>query len=90
MSSDALQEATLFSLLLLAALTAAGCATEETKKPQAAPLARNGDTDGAGGALDRPSEVCVRRNRLYISNIDLPYGGNEYDAPRTISVLDLD
>ena len=52
-------------------------------------LARNENTDGAGGALDRPSEVCLRGNRLYISNIDLPYGGNEYDEPHTISVIEL-
>jgi len=49
---------------------------------------RNGDTDGAGGALDRPSEVCLRGNRLYIANIDLPYG-NTYDAPHTISVIEI-
>lgn len=53
-------------------------------------LARNGDTDGSGGALDRPSEVCLRGNRLYVSNIDLPYGGNVYDKPRTISVIEID
>jgi len=52
-------------------------------------LASNGLTDGAGGALDRPSEVCLRGGRLYIANIDLPYGGNEYDTPRTISVIDI-
>jgi sugar lactone lactonase YvrE len=52
-------------------------------------LARNGDTDGAAGALDRPSEVCLRGSRLYVANIDLPYGGNEYDAPHTISVIEL-
>ena len=50
---------------------------------------KNGDTDGAEGALDRPSEVCLRGNHLYVSNIDLPYGGNTYDAPHTISILDV-
>jgi sugar lactone lactonase YvrE len=53
-------------------------------------LARNGDTDGTDGALDRPSEVCLRGSRLYVANIDLPYGGNVYDAPHTISVIELD
>jgi sugar lactone lactonase YvrE len=57
---------------------------------EVATLARNGNTDGVGGALDRPSEVCLRGNRLYIANIDLPYGGNEYDPPRTLSVIELD
>jgi sugar lactone lactonase YvrE len=53
-------------------------------------LARNGDTDGRNGEVDRPSEVCLRGNRLYIANIDLPYGGNKYDKPHTISVIELD
>ncbi len=53
-------------------------------------LAQNEDTDGAGGALDRPSEVCLRGDRLYVANIDLPYGGNVYDEPHTISVIELD
>lgn len=53
-------------------------------------IARNGNTDGAGGALDRPSEVCVRGNRLYVSNIDLSFAGNTYDKPHTISVIELD
>lgn len=53
-------------------------------------LACNGITDGAGGALDRPSEVCLRDGLIYIANIDLPYGGNEYDTLHTISVIDLD
>ncbi len=52
-------------------------------------LAKNGNTTGAGGALDRPSEVCLRGRRLYVSNIDLPLGGNTYDPPHTISVIEL-
>jgi sugar lactone lactonase YvrE len=52
-------------------------------------LARNGNTTGTGGELDTPSEVCLRGNRLYVSNIDLPYGDNKYDAPHTISVIEL-
>ena len=47
------------------------------------------DSDGIGGLLDRPSEVCFRGNKLYISNIDLPVKGNRYDPLHTISVIDL-
>jgi sugar lactone lactonase YvrE len=53
-------------------------------------LLRNGETDGRDGELDRPSEVCLRGNLLYVANIDLPFGGNEYDAPHTITVIELD
>ena len=53
-------------------------------------LARNDNTDGAGGLLDRPSEVCLRGNKIYVSNIDLPLAGNEYDKPHTISVIEMD
>jgi sugar lactone lactonase YvrE len=52
-------------------------------------IAQNGNTDGSGGALDKPSEVCLRGNRLYVSNIDLGMAGNEHDAPHTISVIEL-
>jgi DNA-binding beta-propeller fold protein YncE len=47
------------------------------------------DSDGIGGLLDRPSEVCLRGNKLYISNIDLPVKGNRYDPLHTISVIDV-
>jgi sugar lactone lactonase YvrE len=54
-------------------------------------IARNANNSGGvGGLLDKPSEVCLRGNRLYVSNIDLPFGGNEYDEPHTISVIGLD
>jgi sugar lactone lactonase YvrE len=52
-------------------------------------LAKNGNTTGAGGELDTPSEVCLRGRRLYVSNIDLPFRDNQYDAPHTISVIEL-
>ena len=52
-------------------------------------LAKNGDTDGSGGLLDRPSEPCVRGNRVYVANIDLPLAGNTYDRPHTISVVEI-
>lgn len=53
-------------------------------------IARNDNTDGAGGLLDRPSEVCLRGNKCYVANIDLPFAGNEYDKPHTVSVITLD
>ncbi len=53
-------------------------------------LAKNGNTDGSGGALDKPSEVCLRGNRLYVSNIDLSLGDNVHDTPHTISVIELE
>jgi len=52
-------------------------------------IAKNGNTDGRNGELDRPSEPQLRGNRLYVSNIDLPAGDNVYDAPHNISVIDL-
>jgi hypothetical protein len=60
------------------------------KNGQVTTIARNGETDGAAGELDRPSEVCLRGNLLYVSNIDLPYGGNEYDRYHNLSVFELD
>lgn len=43
---------------------------------------------GEGGALDKCSEVCLRDGKIYVANIDLPFG-NENDAPSTITILDL-
>ncbi|MHC4636948.1 MAG: SMP-30/gluconolactonase/LRE family protein [Planctomycetota bacterium] len=54
-------------------------------------IAKNeNNSGGVGGKLDRPSEVCLRDNKIYVANIDLPFGGNEYDEPHTISVIELD
>lgn len=52
-------------------------------------IAKNGLTDGTGGALDRPSEPCVRGRKVYVANIDLPFAGNKTDKPNTVSVIDL-
>jgi len=52
-------------------------------------VAKNGNTKGKDGLLDKPSEPCVRGNKLYVSNIDLPLAGNKYDEPHTISVIEL-
>lgn len=51
-------------------------------------IAENGNTNGSKGALDKPSEVCMRDGKIYVSNIDLDgVGGNTYDAPYTVSVI---
>ncbi len=47
------------------------------------------NTGGVDGLLDKPSEVCLRGNKIYVANIDLPFDDNEHDAPHTISVLGL-
>ncbi len=52
-------------------------------------IAKNGNTDGADGSLDRPSEPCVRDGKVYVSNIDLPLAGNTYDKPHTLSVIEI-
>jgi len=52
-------------------------------------LAQNGLSDGAGGALDKCSEVCLRGNKVYVANIDLNLDGNTFDRPYTVSVIEL-
>ncbi|NQT89420.1 SMP-30/gluconolactonase/LRE family protein [bacterium] len=52
-------------------------------------LAKNWNNTGAKGKLDRPSEVCIRGDKCYVANIDLPLAGNKYDVPHSISVIDL-
>ncbi len=43
-------------------------------------LVKNANSDGSKGQMDKPSEVCVMGNTLYISNIDLPLDGNNPSA----------
>jgi sugar lactone lactonase YvrE len=63
----------------------------DAKTREITTLAKNAVNLGsADGQLDIPSEVCIRGNWLYISNIDLPLAGNEYDAPHTLSVIRLE
>ena len=55
-------------------------------------LAKNGDTDGAGGLLDQPAEVLLKGNRLYVANFDKPekkFVNTKSEAPHTLSVIDL-
>lgn len=51
-------------------------------------LAKNPVDSGVDGALDRCSEVCLRGDKLYVSNIDLPFG-NENNEPHSVSVIQL-
>jgi sugar lactone lactonase YvrE len=55
-------------------------------------LARNGDTDGAGGKLDQPAEVLLKGKQLIISDFDKPdkkFVNTKSDAPHTESAIDL-
>jgi len=55
-------------------------------------LSRNGNTRGAGGALDQPWDVLVRGNELIVSNMDWPFPGlvnRKHDSPQTLSVIRL-
>lgn len=52
-------------------------------------LAKNPVGTGENGALDRCSEVCRRGNKLYVSNIDLPFD-NVNDAPHSLSIIDME
>ena len=62
----------------------------DVKTGKVTTIAKNANNSGGiGGLLDRPSEVCLRNGRLYVSNIDLPLAGNEFDEPHTISVIEL-
>ncbi len=54
-------------------------------------IAKNEDNSGGtGGKLDKPSEVCLRDNKIYVANIDLPLDANKYDSPHTISLIEMD
>lgn len=62
-----------------------------TKTGQVTTIAQNeNNSGGIGGKLDKPSEVCLRGNKIYVSNIDLTLDGNEYNAPHTVSVIKMD
>lgn len=52
-------------------------------------VAKNGNTDGANGELDAPSECIRRGDKVYVSNIDLTFGPNTTDDIHTMSVIDL-
>lgn len=52
-------------------------------------LARNALCRGENGELVKPSEVCIRDGKVYVSNINLNMDGNTHDKPYTVSVFDL-
>jgi len=63
----------------------------DVKSGKVRTLAKNANNIGSeGGLLDKPSEPCVRGGKVYMANIDLEFGGNEYDPPHTISVIKMD
>jgi hypothetical protein len=45
------------------------------------------NTRGELGLLDKPSEVCLRGDKIYVSNIDLNLDGNTYDDLHSITVI---
>lgn len=53
-------------------------------------VAKNGNTDGANGELDAPSECIRRGNKVYVANIDLTFGPNTTDDYHTMSILELE
>jgi sugar lactone lactonase YvrE len=61
----------------------------DPKTGEVATVHKNALSTGAGGALDKCSEVCLRDGKLYVANIDLALDGNKFDKPYTISVIDL-
>ncbi len=55
-------------------------------------LCQNGDTDGADGKMDGPSEAIVRGDELIISNFDRVFPGavnTKPDKPYTLSIFEL-
>jgi len=52
-------------------------------------IAQNSRSLRANGRLHAPSEVCIRGNKLYVSNIDLSLAGNTYGKPHSISIYTL-
>ena len=55
-------------------------------------IAMNGDTDGADGEIDQPSEAILRGDEVIICNIDMPFEGvvnTTWDKPYTLSVVKL-
>lgn len=61
-----------------------------TRNGRVKTIAQNPNSTGADGKLDKPSEPCVRGTSVYVSNIDLPYNGNESDKPDSLTVIELD
>ncbi len=57
---------------------------------QATMIAKNEHGDGSSGKLDGCTEILVRGNRLYISNMDVNFGPVKHDKLHTISVITLD
>lgn len=52
-------------------------------------VAKNGQTEGANGELDAPSECIRRGDKVYVANIDLTFGPNTTDDVHTMSIIEL-
>ncbi len=55
-----------------------------------ATIAKNKNSTGEKGLLDKPSEPCYRDGVIYASNIDLPLDENVTDRPHTLSIIQVD
>ncbi|WP_200799222.1 NHL repeat-containing protein, partial [Tenacibaculum agarivorans] len=58
-------------------------------------LAKNGDTDGADGKLDGPSEVVIRNKDIIVMNFDAVFDNpkmvnTKADQPYTLSIIPLE
>jgi len=86
-STDGMKYAADWDMLIVADFFSNAVHLVSAKTGRVKTIAKNANSTGAGGMLDKPSEPCVRGTTIYVSNIDLPYDGNEPDKPDTLSVI---
>ncbi len=63
-----------------------------TPKAEVFTLWENDDTTGEDGTLDQPCEPLIRKDKLIISNFDMPFPGfknSGFSAPYTLSIMDI-
>lgn len=88
-STDGMKYLTAWDKLVVADFFGNAVHLVDAKSGKVKTLAKNPNSTGAGGKLDKPSEPCVRGSTLYVSNIDLPYDGNEAEKPDTLTLIPL-
>ena len=86
-STDGMKYAADWDMLIVADFFSNAVHLVSAKTGRVKTISKNPNSNGAGGKLDKPSEPCVRGTTIYVSNIDLPYDGNEPDKPDTLSVI---
>lgn len=86
-STDGMKYVADWDMLIVADFFSNAVHLVSAKNGRVKTIAKNPNSTGAGGKLDKPSEPCVRGTTIYVSNIDLPYDGNEPDKPDTLSVI---